>query len=204
MLDAMESGRISSKEMRPPQAQQIARLGDAALTARLEKVWGRIGQPNSEEKRERIAAVRGILPEGDKGDPARGRAVFKENCGVCHKLFNEGESIAPDLTGSERGNLEYLLASVVDPSAEIRKEYEAQTVALKDGRVLNGLILEESEKTLTLIDSQRQKTVVTKSEIEETKPSTTSLMPEGILDKLPENQIRDLFRYLQSNGPPTS
>lgn len=201
LLDEIEAGRITAKDLRPPQVVQIVQLGDETLTERVEKAWGKVPGPNSGEKKQRIAEVRGILPEGDKGDPKRGRVVFKEQCAACHRLFNEGETIGPDLTGAERGNLDFLLTSLVDPSALIRKEYQAQTVALSDGRVLNGLVVEESEKTMTLVDSNRQKTVVAKADIEAVRPSATSLMPEGVLDKLPDDQVRDLFRYLQSNGP---
>jgi hypothetical protein len=65
------------------------------------------------------------------------------------------------------------------------------------------LIVEETGKTLTLFDANRQKTVVARDRIEAIKPSPISLMPEGLLDKLPEDKVRDLFRYLQSNGPAT-
>ncbi len=198
LVEAMASGRVATKEVRPPQIQQMARLADPALTRRIEAVWGRVPGPGSAEKVKRIAEIRGILPEGDKGSPARGKAVFKENCAVCHKLFNEGEAIGPELTGSERGNLDFLLTSLVDPSALIRKEYQGRAIALKDGRVLNGLILEQNDKALTLIDSKRQKIVIPVDGIEEDQPSSVSVMPEGLLDTLKDEQIRDLFRYLQS------
>ena len=202
LIEAIERGLVPPNDVKPAQALQLAQLGDPALTERLERVWGRVPAANSEEKRQRIAEVRGMLPEGDKGNPQRGRAVFQKHCAVCHKLFGEGETIGPDLTGAERNNLEFLLASVVDPSALVRKEYQAQTVALSDGRVLTGLVLEENDAALTLIDSQREKTVVSKADIDEVRPAPTSLMPDGLLDALSEDEIRDLFRYLQSSGPP--
>lgn len=201
LIAALEKGPIEGKRVRPRQAVQLAQLGDPALTARFEAKWGQVPGPGSEAKIQRIAEVRGILPEGDKGDAARGEPTFKQHCAVCHKLFNEGENIGPDLTGAERGNLDFLLTSMVDPSALIRKEYQAQTVALKDGRVLTGLVIEESDAALTLFDSQRQKTVIPRADVESMKPSTASVMPEGILDPLPDDQIRDLFRYLQSSRP---
>ncbi len=201
LLDALAAKTINPRDVRPPQILQIVGFHDSELTARIEKVWGRVPGPGSPEKVRRIAEVRGFLPEGDKGKAARGAPVFKEQCAVCHKLFNEGENIGPDLTGAERGNLEFLLTSLVDPSAMIRKEYQSQAVALRDGRVLTGLILEESGKSLTLIDSNRQKTVISRDDVEEMRPSPISLMPEGLLDKLPEDKVRDLFRYLQSSGP---
>jgi putative membrane-bound dehydrogenase-like protein len=202
LLDALEAKTIDPRDLRPPQVLQMIGLHDSTLPARIEKVWGRVPGPGSPEKVRRVAEVRGFLPEGDKGNAARGAPVFKEQCAVCHKLFNEGETIGPDLTGAERGNLEFLLTSLVDPSAMIRKEYQSQSVALRDGRVLTGLILDETGKTLTLIDSNRQKTVIARDDVEEVRLSPISLMPEGLLDKLPEDKVRDLFRYLQSGGSP--
>ncbi len=202
LVDAMGTGKIAPKDLRPTQVLQIVQLGDPALVGRVEKVWGRVPGPGSAEKVRRIAEVRGILPEGDKGNPARGRLVFKENCAVCHRLFNEGENVGPELTGAERGNLDFLLSSLVDPSALVRNEYQAQTVALDDGRVLTGLIVEETAGTITLVDGNRQRIVLPRDAVDEMKPSAVSLMPEGQLDKLRDDQIRDLFRYLQSNGAP--
>ena len=200
LLDAMTSGRISAKDLRPAQVLQVAQLGDPDLTARLEHAWGRVPRPNSPEKTRRVAEVRGMLVEGDKGDATRGRAVFREACATCHRLFGEGEAIGPDLTGAERGDLTFLLTSVVDPSAVVRKEFEAQAVATTDGRLLTGLVADENDRTLTLIDGQRQRIILARGDVEAMKPSPVSLMPEGLLDKLTEGQVRDLFKFLQSSG----
>jgi putative heme-binding domain-containing protein len=170
------------------------------LLARLEAALGKVPRSGSPEKRKRIAEIRGLLPEGDKGNALRGKPIFQTNCAVCHKLFGEGESIGPDLTGAERGDLDFLMTSLVDPSSLVRKEYQAQTIALRDGRILNGLAIEEDDRTMTIVDGNRQKTIVPRDSVEESRPSDTSLMPEGLLDKLTEPQIRDLFRYLQSSG----
>ena len=199
LLDAMDKGQVAPKDVRTQHVLQLVQLHDPELVRRVEKVWGRVPGPGSPEKVRRIAEVRGMLAEADKANADRGRPVFKENCAVCHRLFGEGEQIGPELTGSERSNLDFLLASLVDPSALIRKEYQAQTVALKDGRVLSGLVVEESGRTITLVDSNRQKTVLPRDQIEEMKPSEVSLMPEGLIEKLREDQVRDLFKFLQSN-----
>ncbi|WZO96284.1 c-type cytochrome [Isosphaeraceae bacterium EP7] len=201
LVGAIEAGKIPVKDIRAAQVIKIAQLSDPALTSRLEGVWGRVPTSNSAEKARRIAEVRGMLPEGDKGDPKRGVLVFREHCATCHLLHGEGTAIGPDLTGAERGDLDFLLTSLVAPGAVIRKEYQAQTVAIDDGRVLTGLIVEESPAAITLLDANRQKTVIPRDGIEELKLSETSLMPEGILDKLNEGQVRDLFRYLQSSPP---
>jgi putative membrane-bound dehydrogenase-like protein len=200
LLETIEHRQIAAKDLTPAHVQLIAQLSDPALLSRLEAAWGKVPRVGSPEKKKRIAEIRGLLPEGDKGNAARGKPLFRENCAVCHKLFGEGESIGPDLTGAERGDLDFLMTSLVDPSSLVRKEYQSQAIALRDGRVLTGLVVEDDDRTLTLVDSSRQKTVIPREAVEEARPSEVSLMPEGLLDKLTEPQIRDLFRYLQSPG----
>jgi putative heme-binding domain-containing protein len=202
LLDAIEAKSIDPKDVKTPDLVQLARLGDPALKARVAAVLGQAPGAGEGAKARKIAEVRGILPEGDKGDTRRGHVVFQKNCIGCHQLFGEGQAIGPDLTGVERGNLEFVLESLVDPSRTIRKEYQPVTVALKDGRVLNGLVVEESEAALVLFDATQQKTRVDKAEIEEQQASPVSVMPEGLLETLDDTQIRDLIRYLQASGLP--
>ncbi len=202
LIEAIASGQIAAKDLKPSHVQLVTQLSDPALLDRLEAVWGKVPRVGSPEKKQRIAEIRGLLPEGDKGNAARGKPIFKENCAVCHKLWNDGETIGPDLTGADRGDLDFLMTSLVDPSALVRKEYQGQTVALRDGRVMTGLVIDENDRQLTLVDSNRQKTVIARDSIEAIKASDVSVMPEGLLDKLTEPQIRDLFRYLQSQGVP--
>ncbi|MFM1802134.1 MAG: hypothetical protein RJA81_1486, partial [Planctomycetota bacterium] len=204
LLKAMESGQIDRKRLTSAQAATIDRLGDESLSRLLEKVWGKPLRPTSEARIKRIAEIRGILPEGDKGVAARGKAVFLKNCATCHQLFGDGMALGPELNGADRGNLDFLLTSILDPSAQIRGEYQAVQVAMKDGRVLLGLIADKNDQGLTLIDANRQLTRISNNEIEEVKASSVSLMPEGILDTLKDSEIRDLFRYLQSPAPPKS
>jgi putative membrane-bound dehydrogenase-like protein len=202
LLDAIAKKQVASQDLKPAHVLRLAQLSDRTLLDQLQAVWGKVPRAGSPEKKQRIAEIRGLLPEGDKGSAARGKPIFKENCAVCHKLFNDGETIGPDLTGAERGDLDFLLTSLVDPSALVRKEYEGQTIALLDGRVITGLVVDENDRQLTVVDSNRQKMVIARESIEAVKPSDISVMPEGLLDKLNERQIRDLFKYLQSQGVP--
>ena len=201
LLKAIESGKVEKSLLTASQAQNIDRLGDPALSSRLVQIWGRPLRQSSESRIRRIAEVRGILPEGDKGLAQRGKEVFKKNCATCHQFFGDGMALGPELNGADRGNLDFLLTSIVDPSSQIRGEYQSVQVALKDGRVLHGLLADRSETIVSVIDALRQITKVPKGEVEELKVSDVSLMPEGILDKLSDTEIRDLFRYLQSPIP---
>jgi putative heme-binding domain-containing protein len=91
--------------------------------------------------------------------------------------------------------------SLVDPNAQIRKEYLSHVVQLADGRVLTGIVVEDSSAAIVLVDANNQRIGVNKQEIESLEPSPNSLMPEGLLEKLTPTQLRDLFSHLQSPAP---
>ncbi len=200
-LKEVDAQHISPKEVPLEQLQRIVAFKDKELTRLVEKHWGKVGAQSSGEKTSRMNSIRHILNLG-KGRATNGKALFTKTCAVCHTLFNEGGKVGPELTGADRKNLPFLLTSIVDPSAFIRPEFVAYVVETKDGRFLTGLIVEQTPETITLIDAKAEKTVIARSKIEgEPMPSTTSLMPEKLLDPLDDQEIRDLFSYLQSGEP---
>jgi putative heme-binding domain-containing protein len=132
-----------------------------------------------------------------ESDLSSGRALFQKSCASCHVLYGAGIKIGPDLTGSNRKNLDYLLENIVDPSASVGVDFRTVIALLDDGRVINGVVTATTERTLTLQSAQETLTLDRES-IESIRQSTTSLMPEGILQNLTPNQIRDLIGYLMS------
>ena len=92
---------------------------------------------------------------------------------------------------------DFLLVSLVDPSGVVRKEYQATQVATKDGRVLIGLIVEQSPEAMTLGDSKGRRTRLARADIEDLKESEVSLMPESLSKELSPQELRDLFSFLQ-------
>ena len=84
-------------------------------------------------------------------DLTLGRAVFAKTCQQCHTLFGAGGKVGPDLTGSNRADLDYVLSNVLDPSALIGKDYLAHVVATTDGRVLTGIVRAEDKDAITLV-----------------------------------------------------
>jgi putative heme-binding domain-containing protein len=125
--------------------------------------------------------------------------LFTNVCAVCHTLYGEGGKIGPDLTGSGRANLDYLLANVVDPSAVVPAEYRMVIAKLKDGRVLNGIVSAKSDQIITLRMTTETVTLEL-SQIERLVESSQSLMPEGLLEGLGDTNVRDLIGYLMYNG----
>jgi putative heme-binding domain-containing protein len=121
--------------------------------------------------------------------------VFTTLCSACHTLYGAGGKIGPDLTGSGRHDLSYILDNVVDPSAVVAADFRMAILTLKDGRVLSGLIPERSERTLTL-QTMTDRQTIEQSEITDTQLVNQSLMPEGLLQTLTDTQARDLVAYL--------
>jgi putative heme-binding domain-containing protein len=198
-LRAVDSGLISPKEVSFDLVRRVVLHRDPEIRRLAEKHWGKIGGEPPGEKRARVASVKHMLGTG-VGDPRPGKALYDKKCATCHTLFGEGNRIGPELTGADRKDREFLVTSVVDPSAVIRNEYVAYLVTTKSGRLLTGLISETTPKTVTVLDAKNERTILDRDDVEEIKPSPESLMPEKILDDLDEQQIRDLFSYIQGNG----
>jgi putative heme-binding domain-containing protein len=125
--------------------------------------------------------------------------LFAKTCATCHRLFGTGEEIGPDLTGSGRKDLDYLLSNVVDPSAVVNPDYQVTILALADGRVVNGIVLTETERKVTLQTDQTRLTIP-RDEIVERKRSSQSLMPDGLLQPFTADQVRDLISYLMADA----
>ena len=114
---------------------------------------------------------------------------------MCHRLYGEGGEVGPDLTGTGRANLDYLIENIVDPSAAVSADFRMTVVNLKDGRILNGFITARTDRTLTL-RTMTEKTTIERAEISGLQEMTQSMMPEGLLQAFSETQLRDLFAYL--------
>ena len=163
------------------------------------KHWGKVSPGTAEEKLAEMRRFNNDLNAGP-GDPARGHEIFTRICAVCHTLFGEGGKVGPDLTHSNRDR-EFLLGSIVDPSAAIRKEYLAYEVTTKDGRILSGVIADQSGGNLTLATEHGERAVVPQSQVVSLRESAVSLMPEGLVKPLKPQELRDLFSYLQLLKP---
>jgi len=194
----VDHGKISPKEVTIDELRRIALHNNDELNALVRKHWGTIkaGTPG-----ERLAEMRRLNNDlrAGSGDIARGREHFKKHCATCHRLLDDGNKVGPDLTHANRKDREFLLASLVDPSAQIRKEFLSYIVQTTNGRVLTGLIAEQTPAEVTLLDAKNQRIRVPMDEVELLKESQVSLMPDDVLKPLSPQDLRDLFAFLEQS-----
>jgi putative membrane-bound dehydrogenase-like protein len=137
------------------------------------------------------------------GNPRHGRQVFldaeKSLCVKCHRVGDTGERVGPELTGlGGRFSKAYIVESILEPSRTVAVSFEQTFVELKDGRVLSGIKVAETETSITIVDNQAKKHVVARADIEEQKKQAGSAMPEGLETRLTEDEFVDLISYLVS------
>jgi putative membrane-bound dehydrogenase-like protein len=200
LLKAIEQGKIPKSDFGPSAVRQVRAFNDANLNALLASVWGETRETPA-DKLQLVSEFKArhtpeFLAQADQG---QGRALFTSVCGQCHKLYGEGNALGPDLTGSGRHDLNYLIENIVDPSAVVDAAYYLNSLTLKDGRVLSGIIGEQTDRTLTL-RSIGQSTVIDKQEIQSRQTLPVSLMPEGLLQAFTPEQQRDLLAYLMGTA----
>ncbi|MCX6980989.1 MAG: c-type cytochrome [Verrucomicrobia bacterium] len=200
LLTFAEKNPTVRGDITPIHARQIRSLGDEAVNKQLTKVWGEL-HDTPEAKKQEIAKWRSLLTAAAlaQGDASKGRALFTTVCAACHKMYGDGAAIAPELTGSDRRNLDYLLENIVDPSAVVPADYRIAIVKLKDGRTLSGVIPEQNDRTVT-VQTPAERVSFLRSDIAEMQQLSQSFMPEGLLTALGEENVKHLIAYLMSSG----
>jgi putative heme-binding domain-containing protein len=196
LLEAVAADKVPRGELTAFHARQIRGFNDAALTRRLGEVWGQ-SRDSDAEKLAQMARWKERLTPAVLGqaDLATGRALYNRICAACHVLNGEGGRIGPELTGSGRDNLDYLLQNLFDPGAAVAREYQLVTLEMKDGRSLSGFIRSRTER-IVVLQTLAEEVSLPAGDIARTEQSTVSLMPEGLLESLGETEVRDLIGYL--------
>ena len=196
LLKDMAAGKIPRADLSAFHARQINAFKDAALTKQLVEVWGELRE-SAADKKELIEKVKKQLSPASlaKANLSQGRVLFTAVCGSCHTMYGQGGKIGPDLTGSGRANLDYLLENIADPSGVVSADFRMSLLTHKDGRVLSGVVAESNSRTLTLRTITETLTLE-RADIVKQETSPLSMMPEGLLLAFQPEQVRDLIAYL--------
>jgi putative membrane-bound dehydrogenase-like protein len=198
-LRRVEAGAIAPEDVPVEQLRVIALHQDKELDQLVKDHWGSVSRGTPEEKLAEMRRHNNDLNWG-KGDPVAGHKVFTEVCASCHRMNGEGQEIGPDLTHSNRTDREFLLVSMVDPSFVIRKEFLQHIIETFDGGLYTGIIVDRSAEGIVLVGQNNERTTLAEEDIFEMRESQVSLMPEGVLQPLDSDQVRDLFAFLQETS----
>jgi putative heme-binding domain-containing protein len=192
LTEAMARKRVPNTEVPVHIARQLVRLVGPSFT----EVYGPV-ERSAEERS--YARYRAILNDTamSRANLQNGRAVFLRTCGSCHKMFGEGGTLGPELTGSNRTNLNYLLLNVLEPNAEVSDAYKMVVVTTRDGRTYAGNVIAETERQITLRLVGRDNAVINKSDVQSREATAVSMMPPGLFDALVDSEVVDLVAFLR-------
>jgi putative heme-binding domain-containing protein len=199
-LAAVDGGKIAANTIPSATLKKVLLHQDPEIAALVKKHWGEIKGATTLAMQQEVDRLVGVVRSGT-GDPYPGKKLFQVRCASCHILHGQGGTVGPDLTPYKRDEVAQLLLHIVNPSAEIREGYENQVIATESGRILTGIVLEKDARVLVLRTAEGQKVVLPREEVAEISAAGISLMPEGLLQGLSDQQVRDMLAYLRSSQP---
>lgn len=137
-----------------------------------------------------------------QGDPQRGEAIFRRTeqaCLKCHAIAGAGGRVGPDLVSiGASAQVDYLIESILEPSAKIKENYHSLTV-VADGLISSGVQVRETDDELVLRDAEDREITIAKEAIE-ARQQAGSIMPVGLADELTRGELVDLVRFLSELG----
>ena len=195
LLVAMNDKVIARDDIPAHVARSLAELLGEAFTA----VYGEV-RSVAEDRVELIAKYKAIITDEAlaTADASNGRAIFTKTCAACHSLYGIGGKVGPDLTGSNRANLDYILLNSVAPSFDVPDAYKTVRIITVNGRIVNGVLAEEDDARVILKTAEEARLVISKEDIDERNISPKSMMPDGQLDKMKPAEVVDLIKYLRT------
>lgn len=197
-VGAVGDGRVDPHDISASQVRQLLAFGDASIDEVIESRWGTVNQSSKAKAGLAEKLRKQLTPqELSSADFESGAALFRKTCAACHKLYGEGGTIGPDLTGSNRGNLAYLLENIIDPSLVVPRQFTVSIIALTSGQQVTGVVVAETPQTVT-VQTEKEQRVIAVSDVEERKQTAMSLMPDELLSSLSDVQVRDLIAYVMN------
>ena len=202
MLDAVEAGEFSIRELDQGQSKQLSNSGDAEIRERAQKL---IAASAPADRKKVIDDYQAALKL--KADAVSGREIFSKNCTTCHRIGKLGVNVAPDIADSRVTTQEALLVNILDPNRAIDNNYFSYTVITNEGKILNGILAAETATSVTLKQAEGKTVTLLREEIDELHSDGISLMPVGLEKNINQQQMADLisfiknWRYLEANIP---
>ncbi|MDB5341485.1 MAG: rane-bound dehydrogenase domain protein, partial [Planctomycetaceae bacterium] len=202
LLAAIAKKTVPASAVNVNQVRKLLTSKDPELKKQVIANWGTIRDERNPQREQVIAGMRRLLRKSE-GNPHEGQKIFAKVCGQCHKIYGEGAEVGPDITLNGRSSFEQLLSNVFDPSLVIGASYQARTIVTTEGRVLTGLVAEDNDQRVILKVQGGKLETIPRGQIEESKISALSMMPEDLEKQLNPQEIADLFAFITLDKPPT-
>ena len=192
LVDELKKGTVTLAALGPGNVFRLRTHNDKAVAERAGAVIDQLRGPEVKEKEAVIAKLEPIVAKGGNGE--KGKQVFVQNCGVCHKINDEGRDVGPDLTGMGVHGVHELLTHILDPNRFVEENYVATSIETRDDQVLDGIVVRENRSAVVLRNNVGETEVKT-ADIKARRSTGRSLMPEGF-EALGEEPLRDLLAFI--------
>ncbi len=196
LLAAVADRKVPAGDLTADILRLLRNLNDPGIEKLVTQQFG-VARETGEDKAREISRYRGMVESSPPGDALRGKEVFARNCQQCHMLFGTGGKMGPDLTGSDRGNISYVLQNIIDPNAVIPNIYRTSTLETKDDRVITGIVTKEDAAAVTIV-TPTETLVIPKGDVQSLQQGQLSMMPEGLIQSMTDADVRDLVAYLKN------
>jgi putative heme-binding domain-containing protein len=195
VVDALESHALHASELDPARLKQLDSQPDPAMRARIHKALAAEGT-GSRDRNKAIASFRPALQLG--GDPVKGREIHTKICATCHQAEGHGFSVGPDLATVATRTPEDLLTHILDPNREVAPNFVNYNVEINDGRVVSGIIANESASAISLKRAEGASDTIPRDRIESISSTGLSLMPDGLEKGLSPQDLANLMAFIRS------
>lgn len=195
LLKAVESGDVQAADIPAATAKALLASKDKVVAALAAKAF-----PPAPKPADVLKSFQSALDL--RGDAARGKAIYSERCVACHRTGKEGFALGPDFVTVKTAGKEKLLASIIDPNAEVAPQFIAFQVDTKDGESYTALIGNETPSDVTLRMANGQELTLPRAKVKGMKSSGQSLMPENLAAGLTAQAMADLLEFIVTADAP--
>ncbi len=193
LLTSIESGAVRSSHLTASTRQLLLNHRDARVKARAVEL---LADASPSSRAEVVAQFQHVLSMD--GDVQSGRKLFEQKCAACHQLQGLGKPVGPDLAALTDRSAAAMLTAILDPNRAVEDKFLEYVALLDDGRLLNGLLVEETGVSLTLQSPDGKQHAILRSELDELYSSGKSFMPEGFEKDLTAAQFADIIAFVRN------
>lgn len=193
LLDEIEAGVISVNEIDAIRMNRLTGSGDTEIAQRAKALQASTVNADRAAVLEDYKAILEL-----KAFPREGEKIFRQNCATCHRIGEIGNQVAPDISDSRTRQPLQLLTDILQPNKAIDNNYMHYSVITNDGKILDGIITEETSNQITLMQPERKVTTILRTDIDEVQSRGVSLMPEGLEKKINHQQMADLISFIKN------